>query len=440
MRDRFEQLAAEVCVPDCGADRVTLYLTAEESDFIRFNRGAVRQATHVDQAEATIAVVRGTRRIESTMTLVGRLDSDLAALRAERDLLIAQLDDVPEDPYLLLPADTRGSERIETGSLPSADTLVRAVCEASRGLDFVGFYAGGPVVRAFADSRGQRHWHQVETFHFDWCLYQHADKAIKTTYAGTRWDDAEFARRVAEAAGRLPLLARPARRLDPGAYRAYFTPCAMGELLGALSWGGFGARDRHTGTSTLARLAQGEVLLSPAMNLAEDTGRGLSPAFTADGLAKPACVKLVDAGKASGTLNSPRSARQYGLEANGADDQEMPQALRLAPGGLAASEVLRCLDRGLYVSNLWYLNYSDRQACRLTGMTRFACFWVEDARIVEPLDVMRFDDSFLRMFGEGLVALTDEAQLLPDAETYQLRHLASITTPGAVVDGWRLTL
>ena len=57
------------------------------------------------------------------------------------------------------------------------------------GLDFVGFYAGGPVVRAFADSLGSRHWHHVETFHFDWCLYHAADKAVKTAYAGTHWSD-----------------------------------------------------------------------------------------------------------------------------------------------------------------------------------------------------------------------------------------------------------
>jgi predicted Zn-dependent protease len=102
--------------------------------------------------------------------------------------------------------------------------------------------------------------------------------------------------------------------------------------------------------------------------------------------------------------------------------------------------VLAALDTGLYVSNLWYLNYSDRQACRMTGMTRFACFWVEGGRLVAPLGVMRFDDSFLRMFGEGLIALTEHAELIPESGTYQERQLSSITTPGALVEGWRLTL
>ncbi|HUG21739.1 TldD/PmbA family protein [Piscinibacter sp.] len=436
----FDALAASVCTPVDGAERVTLYLKAETSDFIRFNRAAVRQATHVRQGHATLAVVNGSRRIETTLALTGRADEDGAALHAERAVLLAQLPDVPEDPYLLLSDEVSASYRHETGTLPTAEALVAAVTAAARGLDFVGFYAGGPMVRAFADSRGQRHWHHVESFHIDWCLYHAADKAVKASYAGTQWVDAEFARRVAAGAERLPLLALPPRHLAPGAYRAYFTPAAMGELVGMLGWGGFGAQARRTGTSSLCRLEHRDASLNAAVHLSEDTAHCIAPAFTAEGFAKPARVLLVEAGRATGTLNSPRSAQQYGLEANGANPEETPESLHLAPGTLPEADALAALDTGLYVSNLWYLNYSDRQACRMTGMTRFACFWVEDGRLVAPLSVMRFDDSFLRMFGEGLIALTDRSEMIPESGTYQERQLSSLTTPGAVMDGWRLTL
>ncbi|HEX6705922.1 MAG TPA: metallopeptidase TldD-related protein [Albitalea sp.] len=436
----FEALAGAVCTPTDGADRVSLYLKAETSDFIRFNRGAVRQATHVSQGYATLAVVAGARRIETTLALCGRADEDCADLLAERAGLVALLADVPEDPYLLLPDEVSSSHRHERGALPAPEALVGAVTAAARGLDFVGFYAGGPVVRAFADSRGQRHWHHVESFHIDWCLYQQADKAVKTSYAATHWDAAEFARRVAAGAARLPLLALAPRQLEPGAYRAYFTPAAMAELLDTLSWGGFGALARRTGTSSLSRLEHRDAQMNGGVMLDEDTAGGIAPAFTAEGFAKPASVSLVHAGLAAGTLNSPRSARQYGLAANGANAEESPESLRLAGGTLAESEVLAALGTGLYVSNLWYLNYSDRQACRMTGMTRFACFWVEDGQLVAPLPVMRFDDSVLRMLGEGLVALTAQTELIPESGTYQERQLSSVTTPGALVEGWRLTL
>jgi predicted Zn-dependent protease len=436
----FDALAAAVCVADSGDERVTLSLKSEDSDFIRFNRAAVRQATHVSQGYATLAVVSGGRRIDTTLSLTGRLDADTATLRSQRSLLMAQLADVPEDPYLLLPDAVTSSTRDETGELASPAALIDAVADAAQGLDFVGFYAGGPVVRAFADSRGQRHWHRVESFHFDWCLYHAADQAVKTAYAGTHWDADEFARRVATGAQRMVLLAQAPHRLSPGAYRAYFTPTAMVELLGTLGWSGFSVKARRTGTSSLCRLEQGDAQLHPGINLDEDTSHSIAPSFTADGFCKPSVVTLIDAGRAGGTLNSPRSAREYGLEANGANAQESPEALRLAPGTLAEADALAALDTGLYVSNLWYLNYSDRQACRMTGMTRFACFWVEGGRLVAPLSVMRFDDSFLRLFGSGLVALTDRAETITEGGTYRERQLSSLTTPGALVDGWRLTL
>ena len=439
-RDYFGALADGVCTAGDGLDRITLLFKAESSDFIRFNRGAVRQATHVDQGFATLAVVRDARRIECRIALTGRLDADVASLLAERRALAAALAEVADDPYLLMPEAASHSERHDTGALPDPAGVVNAVVRAAAGLDFVGFHAAGPVVRAFADSLGSRHWHHVESFHIDWCLYHSADRAVKTSYAGTHWHEAEFAQRVANAALRLALLGRSPRAVEPGAHRAYFTPAAMGELVGMLGWGGFGLKARRTGTSCLMRLAHRDAQLDPRVTITEDTAHGIAPAFTADGFLRPPAIPLVTGGIAIDTLNGARSAREFGLPANGANGQEMPESLCLAPGSLAEGHALAALDTGLLVSNLWYLNFSDRPACRITGMTRFACLWVENGQPVAPIGVMRFDDSFLRMFGEGLVALTDRAELIPESGTYQERQLSSVSTPGAIVEGWRLVL
>jgi len=439
-RGYFEALAEALCGPGPGEERVSLLLAAESSSFIRFNRGAVRQATHVDQAIATLALAQGRRHAEVRVALGGRVDADVARLRTELEALRAMLPALADDPYLLLPDAPAHSERHDSGELPDEAAVVQAVTRVAAGLDFVGFYAGGPVVRAFANSLGSRHWHHVQTFHFDWCLYHAADKAVKTAYAGSRWSEDDFARRVAEDSRQLAVMARPPRVLAPGAYRAWFTPTAMAELLGALAWGGFGLKERRTGTSTLMRLAHRDAVLHPDVEISEHTALGTAPAFTAEGFARPPRVSLVERGLATGTLNSARSAQEFGLPANGANGAEVPESLSLAPGRLPEAQALAALGTGLWISNLWYLNYSDRQACRLTGLTRFACLWVEDGQPVEPIGVMRFDDSFLRMFGEGLLGLGDRAELITESGTYLERQLGSLSAPGALVDGWRLTL
>lgn len=438
-RPHFDALADSVCRAD-SVDRVSLALAAEASDFLRFNRAALRQATHVLQAQATLAVVHGRRRAESSLTLTGDLALDTRRLLAERARLTHDLALIPDDPWLLLPEEAHTSHREDRGALPSPATVIDAVREHADGLDFVGFYAGGPVVRAYADSLGARHWHRVESFDFEWCLVHAADKAVKTQYGGTVWSLPEFAARVREASAQLALLRQPARTLPPGAYRALFSPAAMNELLATLGWSGFGLKARRTGVSSLVKLAHGDARLHPSVRLSEAPGRGFTPAFTADGFVRPAEVLLASEGRAVDTLNAPRSAREYGLPANGANAAETPEALALAAGTLPHGRLLETLDSGLYVSNLWYLNYSDRQACRMTGMTRFACFWVEGGELAAPLEVMRFDDSFLRLFGDGLVGLGDRCEVMPDSSTYQSRQLASITAPAAIVDGWRLTL
>ncbi len=442
----LQALAAALLGADAAVDRTSLYLCAEASDFLRFNQGALRQATHVQQAYVTIAVERGRRRTESTLSLGGEPALDAQRLLAERTLLIGQLDLIADDPWLQRPDSASHSRRDDRGTLPEAGRVMALVHEGAAlrlKQDLVGFYAGGPVVHAFADSLGSRHWHRVESFHFEWCLYHRADKAVKAVYAGTRWDDGEFVARLEEAARRVPLLGGPTRTLSPGAYRAAFSPSAMVELLGTLGWSGFSLKARRTGVSSLMRLQRGEAAFAAGFNLDEDFSQGTTPAFTAEGFARPARIALVEAGRlptSGGTLNSPRSAAEYGVAANGVGANESPEALVLQGGAIADAELLRALDTGLYVSNLWYLNYSDRAACRMTGMTRYACFWVERGQLVAPVNVMRFDDDALRMFGPGLVGLTDTSEFIPNGDTYGARQLASVTTPAALVEGFALTL
>lgn len=443
---QFEALAQAVLQPDVAIERSSLYLKAEASDFLRFNEAKLRQATAVQQAYATLAVERGQRRAESTLTLCGEMALDAQRLLAERRLLADQLGLIPDDPWLRRPDAPTHSQRDERGVLPDVGALIRQV----HGLageqlkqDLVGFYAGGPVVHAFADSLGSRHWHRVDSFQFEWCHYLQADKAVKTGYAGIHWQEEAFAAKVHAAAARVPMLARPARTLQPGAYRTAFSPSAMGDLVGILGWSGFSLRARRHGVSALMRLVRGEAQMAEQVHLGDDLAQGTAPAFSAEGFARPGRVALVEAGRLpaeGGSLNSSRAAAEFGVVANGADASESPSALHLAAGTLPQTELLRALDTGLYVSNLHYLNYSDRQAGRITGMTRYACFWVEHGELVAPVNVMRFDDDALRMLGSGLEALTDAAELIPDSGTYGGRQLGSVTAPAAVVEGFRLTL
>jgi predicted Zn-dependent protease len=165
------------------------------------------------------------------------------------------------------------------------------------------------------------------------------------------------------------------------------------------------------------------------------------PVVQSDGFRRPDHVDLVRDGKAAASLASPRTAYEHGLVQNGAEtNDEAAQSLDMAPGAVEQDHLLRELGTGLCINNLWYLNYSDRMNCRLTGMTRFATFWVENGEAVAPTNVMRFDDSVYGMLGDRLTGLTATREFIPETGTYESRSTGSMRLPGAFVDGFRLVL
>ncbi len=471
----FMDLADAVLGVANGAttERTSLYLQAEHSHFIRFNHGQVRQATDVAQAHLSVSRCRDQRMASASLSLSGVLADDVAAVRAAVQALADVLPHLPPDPHLLLPDTVQStfSDALDSADGTPADALwpearevVADVHAAAAGHDVVGLYAAGPIVRAFADNRGQRNVHRAAHFALDWSHVLHTDQAVKAMLAGPvqpghgpanawtapgGWRD-QLRPRMARAAAQMQLLAQPARTLAPGRYRAWLAPAAVAELLGTLAWGAFGLKEQRTGTSPFNRLVQGE-RLSPLITLSETIAPGLAADFTPQGFVRPGHVPLVSQGQLCGSLVSARSAREFGSAQAlvQAPQQplvpnshlgESPEALHLAAGTLAEADVLAQLGTGLYLSNLHYLNYSDRLACRVTGMTRYACFWVDQGQLVAPLPVMRFDQDVIQLLGNDLIALGAQAEWQPNTETYGARNLGGIRAPGALVAGLNLTL
>ena len=435
---RFHARAARLFTCLRGAEVAFLSVEGESTDFARFNHAKVRQAGHVDRERATVRLIDGRRHASVTIDLRGDGDdAHLLSALVEARGLVAGAD---EDPYLLYataPGDTR---RVESGALPTPAEIVASVAEDAAGLDLVGIHASGPVWRGLATSLGHTHWHVVERFDAKVAAYLGGDRAVQTGLSGATWDRARWRDALATARTHLAALERPRRALAPGRYRVFLTPTALNDLLAMMNWGGFSARAGRTGASPLRRLAQGEVALHPSVHLSEDTARGWAPSFTDDGFVRPERVPLVTAGRHAGELVSARTAGEFGLTPNGADPDESARSLALAPGDIPSADALARLGTGLWVGNLWYLNFSDRPAARVTGMTRFATFWVENGEIVAPVPVMRFDESLFRVFGDQLVGLTSESEELPDTGTYGGRSLVGARAPGLLAEEFAFTL
>ncbi|MDP9107620.1 MAG: metallopeptidase TldD-related protein [Pseudomonadota bacterium] len=440
MQAYFFELADGIATQLQGKEQFTCWLAAEHTDFVRFNRSAIRQSGHVRQIALSLHLIEQGRHATANATLSGQLADDAATLTRLLVTLRAQLPSLPVDPHLLIASEVHSSTHIAPSTLPPSSEMVAQVLRAAAGVDLVGILAAGVMFRGFANGYGQRNWHESTSFNLDWSLYQSRDKAVKSAYAGAVWEPAVFAAKMRDAIGQLAMLQRAPVSVQPGPYRAYLTPSAMQEIVSMFNWDGLSEKSLRTKQSALRRMRDEGLCLHPSITLAEHTAAGIAPGFQSDGFIKPARVSLIEQGRLVGSMIDPRSAMEYGLPSNGASAGEAAHALELEGGGLPMADALAQLDTGIYVSNLWYLNFSDRANCRITGMTRFATFWVENGEIKAPLNVMRFDDSVFRLLGDNLLALTVERELMLDNSSYQERSSASAHLPGALVQNFQFVL
>nr|WP_313402546.1 metallopeptidase TldD-related protein [Pseudomonas sp.] len=436
-RQHFCELLAHLQAQVAGEEGFTLAYSAEQSGFVRFNHGRVRQAGQVQQSYVTLALYQDQRHAESRLALGGTLEEDLPRLQLALQQLRAVLPTLSDDPYLRLNREAWRSELAVEATLPDSAAMAQQIVSAASGLDLVGFLAVGPQYQGFASSWGAFGWYAASSFNLAFSLFHDNGQAVKSAYAGEQWDVQAFARKLEDARQQLAFLGRPAKALQPGAYRAYLAPAALEELISLCCWG-FGAQALASGGSPLQRLFSGKAELSSQVIIEERIEGGLAPAFTAEGPRQ--ALRLVSQGQPGERLVSSRSAAEYGLIANGACSGEYPLSLRMHGGGLDEQDVLQRLGSGLYIGNLWYGNFSDLPAARLTGMTRFATFWVEDGQIQAPVNTMRFDDSLFDVLGAQLEALTREPELLLPGGTYGARQTGSMALPGALLSRFTLTL
>jgi predicted Zn-dependent protease len=422
-----------------AGEELTINVTAEETLFVRFNGNRVRQNTDVQQVNMSLRLQVNQRTVEKSRTLSGDRASDQAALMRLLANCREEALSLPVDPNQV-PIENNGSSSEEFGGvLLAPEEVVPAVVAPAQGCDLAGFYAGGVSIRGNRNSKGQRHWFATETFFLDYSIYN-GPKAAKGCYAGSTWNATEWAANLEHTKALLTLQSLPQQDVKPGSYRTYLAPRAFSDLLGMLNWNALSAAAWKQGRSPFKKLAENEATLSPLLNVEENFSMGLTPRFNSLGEVSATRVPLIGGGALKNLLVSSRTAKEYGLAANGACAEESPRAMDVSAGTLEEKDVLAALGTGLYLSNLHYLNWSDPVAARVTGMTRYACFWVEDGVILGPIKDLRWDESLYGALGSKLMALTSHTEIDPAVDTYFQRSLGGSRTPGALIEGFTFTL
>lgn len=421
-------------------EHLTLSLQGENSQFIRINNAKIRQTGLVNNTDISFDFIYDNRNCQGQITLTGDYETDHKRAVAELNRLRAEIVQLPKDPFVVLPENTGSTRESKKANGLGIDQAVDALLPVMAGVDLVGIWSSGRIFSGSSNSAGQKHWFETDTYSLDFSLVNQDHKMVKGTFAGSDWDQSKYEAYIKDAKQKLELMNKKPVKMKPGKYRTWFESKAVANFISMFSWQGVSEANIRQGSSAFIKMRDGDAKLSPLFSLNEDFRSGLVPQFNEIGEIAPEVLAIIEKGNLVNTMVSSRTAKEYKVKSNNACGEEYLRAPKMAIGSLSDENVLQKLGTGLFLSNLHYLNWSDNIGGRITGLTRYACFWVENGEIVEPIETMRFDDTIYNLFGGELEAIGDNVKINPEVETYEGRQYGNITCPGMLVKSFELTL
>jgi predicted Zn-dependent protease len=352
-------------------------------------------------------------------------------------------------PYPGFPAsaDTRPTdqERIPPDAGEGGRALATAfeIAEGA-GVEAHGIWSAAEVETAIASTSGTRVAEAVgDAFMKVICIAPSGRSGYAACTA--RSADRLEARRLAEeAAGKATRPGEPAT-LPAGEYPVVLEHHAVGLLLAMLAVTAFDGLAHAEGRGALAdRL--GTAVASPGVNLSDSPrlAATLPRSFDAEGVPK-APLPLIQDGVAHRVVHDTRSAAVAGAASTGharvpgGGPGPAPTNLVLIGGGAVDDEELCApIERGVFVTRLWYGNVVRPKETLVTAATRDGTFLIEDGRITRPLADVRLTDSVLGILART-EALASRPRLTSEGEFYGRRFASGVVCPAIRAHDVRLS-
>jgi predicted Zn-dependent protease len=393
-RERFKQLA-DIAIDVSQGDRTVVSLAERQGGTARFANNQIVQHVNTYRHELTINVAIDGRTGSSATTELSPRAVAAATARAGE---IARAS--PPDPEYLppLPAQVypeRETFRPETAAAGPARLIKDAreairICQAAEleGAGIVSAYAASTGV--VADNGLFAHEHRTRAAFS--LTATGADSSGWVKNANRSIDRLGVVERAHKAVDKAKRSANP-KEIPAGRYTVILEPAAVAGLLGPLHMAA-NAKAYYRGTSALSGKL-GQPVVDARLTLRNDPrhpallGRGFSGA----GLPSDEAT-WIENGVLRRLDYDRFTAREHGVEPSYALD-----APHLAADD-PTDDLVKGTERGIYVTNFWYIRFVNPTDLTLTGMTRDGTFLVEDGEITTGLINFRWHESPLRAFNQ----------------------------------------
>ena len=311
--------------------------------------------------------------------------------------------------YLKIVAWDEATARLDAAArLPG----VRAVVEpaAKESFNASGFFTHTGRVQCIANKAGNFGWHRSTD-----CSFSATVRTADGTGSGWAEDSAWQAKDLdapALAARALQKArdSRGATPLAPGDYTVVLEPAAVAQFLQAgLGFQALSARAAEEGRSYFSRQGGGtrvgEKVFHESVTLKTDPADPRRPAApwgggggggggggSGFGAGEPGLASRPITWIRNGVVENLSYDRYWAKQA-GRAPTPAPTGLILEGGQETLESLIAGTERGLLVTNFWYIRSVNPQTLQVTGLTRDGLWWIENGKIVRPVTNFRFNES-----------------------------------------------
>ena len=434
-----------------GASQAEISVFSAESSLTRYTKNMIHQNVTSEIYYTNVDVVLGkNKRGSSAVNSIEEKDIDNAIQRA---ISIAKVS-TPDIDFVSFvePKPIQPLEKIYRKStaeftpeqrVDGVQTIIDTAMDYSRFIQWsAGSFTTEQVFGGIANSLGVK----AET------KYTHATVEV-TTLANREGEGTGFAvlnshdvdefnlEKMALSAAKDAIDSVNPKTLPIGDYEAIFPPEAVSTFTGFIGMLGFSAKSYQDGYSFIIDKI-GSQVFDDKLTIVDD-GRSLDTynALPYDGEGTPKQkLSLVNKGIPENLCYDSYTAHKDDTESTG---HALPKFVRgffyrgyplpvnqiVSPGDSSVDEMIEDTKKGVYITRLHYVNPIRRDKAVISGLTRDACWYIENGEIKYPIKVMRFTDGIPRVFGE-IDSIGDKSTV---------SKLGSVTTPTIKVAKFKFT-
>jgi PmbA protein len=399
------------------ADELEIAVLARAGEYTRFAGARIHQPQEITEVQYLVRAVADGHPYRTSATTAGSLPRAVraAGLGARTRAALAgrpgQVELAGPQPEGSSPVlwydDTAGYDAAARTGLAR-----RAMAEAAAaGGEAAGMFGRAVTQQFVATSRGLRRA-TAATEASGSLTVTIGDGTAHWTDLGRSAARLRAAESVTQAVGQ----ARASQRrqpLAPGRYHVVLGSEACGDLLSFLPALGFSGSLASAGIGLAARA--GAALLPAWADIADDGAAdiGLPADFDIEGVTRRR-VAFFDRGRVGEPVTDLATAASLGRTSTGhahiaREEVPGPAAANIvmAPGTATEQELIAGVELGVYLQRFWYTRLVDRMAATFTGVTRDACFLIENGRLTVPLEGMRFTESVIDVLARAEAAGRD---------------------------------